>query len=147
MAKTGESEKEIVVDEKNIVTILADDIVFKGSLQFKTSLMIKGTFEGDIDSTGELVIGEKAVVKAKVKSATIVCYGRIDGNVEATKSIIFARTAVINGDIKTPDLVIQSGCKFNGNCAMVGGSAPAAASAAPASGQQQNAPAGLPPKR
>lgn len=136
MAKQPESDA-VSIDEKSIVTVLADDIIFKGTLSFKTSLMIKGTFEGEIDATGELVIGDKAVVKANIKSDTIVCYGRIEGNVEAKKSIIFARSSQITGDIKTPDLVIQSGCRFNGNCTMTSGAAPAA----------QPAPSGLPPKK
>lgn len=141
MAKQNDGERDILIDEKNITTVLADDIIFKGTLQFKTSLMIKGKFEGDIEATGELVVGEDAIVTATVRSNTIICYGKIIGNVEAKKCVVLAKTAELAGDIVTPDLVIQSGCKFNGNCKMAGSDLP---KTAPASEQAQGTPAGQP---
>jgi cytoskeletal protein CcmA (bactofilin family) len=110
--------KEHVIDEKSINTVLAEDISFKGVLKFSTSLMIKGTFEGEIDATGHLVIGPKAVVKAQIKAATITNYGEIIGNVEATEKLEMISGAKLTGDIKTPDLYIEYGCVFNGNCSM-----------------------------
>ena len=110
--------KEHVIDEKNINTVLAEDISFKGVLKFSTSLMIKGTFEGEIDATGHLVIGPKALVKAQIRAATITNYGEIIGNVEATEKLEMISGAKLTGDIKTPDLYIESGCIFNGNCSM-----------------------------
>lgn len=110
--------KEHIIDEKSINTVLAEDISFKGTLKFSTSLMIKGNFEGEIDATGHLVIGPKALVKAQIKAATITNYGEIIGNVEATEKLELISGAKLTGDIKTPDLYIEYGCIFNGNCSM-----------------------------
>jgi len=43
--------------EKDITTVIADDLEIQGTIKFKTSVMIKGIFEGEIFSDGLLVIG------------------------------------------------------------------------------------------
>lgn len=108
-------EKE---EEKEIKTVLAEDIKFTGSLKFSTSLKIKGGFEGEIDSTGHLVIGKNADVKADIKAKRVTIYGKVKGNIEVSDKVEIFSGAEMIGDIKTPDLVIQSGCLFNGNCIM-----------------------------
>lgn len=106
-------------EEKNIKTVLAEDIAFTGHLKFTTSLKIKGNFEGEIEATGHLFVGHEAVLKANIKAKEITVYGKIKGNVEATECLELFSGAELIGDIKTPDFIIQSGCVFNGNCIMV----------------------------
>ena len=119
MAKEKELNNKESEEEKEIQTILADDIDFTGNLKFTTSLKIKGKFSGEIDSTGHLFIGKDANVKANVKVRFITIYGKVKGNVEASEKIELFSGAELIGDIKTPDFIIQSGCVFNGNCVMV----------------------------
>lgn len=106
-------------EEKNIKTILADDIDYSGNLKFSTSLKIKGKFKGEIDSTGHLFIGKKAYVQANIKAKLVTIYGKVKGNIEAFEKVELFNHAELTGDIKTPDIIVQSGCLFNGNCIMV----------------------------
>ncbi len=117
MAK--EHEDKELEEEKNIKTILSEDIDYTGTLKFSTSLKIKGKFKGEINSTGHLYIGKKAFVEANIKVKNITIYGKIKGNVEAFDKIKLLSNAELVGDVKTPDIIIQSGCVFNGNCIMV----------------------------
>ncbi len=106
------------VEEKDVDTVLAEDIDFSGTMKFKNSLMIKGKFEGQIDAQGHLILGPDAVVKATIKAGVVTNYGKIIGNVEAIKKMELLKGAELNGDIKTPDFIIESGCIFNGKCTM-----------------------------
>ncbi len=106
------------IDESMIDTVLADDINFQGTMKFSKSLMIKGRFEGQIDATGHLIIGPHAVVNATIKAGIITNYGQINGNVEGMERVELFNNAKLTGDIKTPELIIESGCIFNGNCTM-----------------------------
>ena len=108
------------VEEKDVDTVLAEDIDFSGTMKFQNSLMIKGKFEGQIDAQGHLILGPDAVVKATIKAGVVTNYGKIIGNVEAIKKLELLKGAELNGDVKTPDLIIESGCIFNGKCAMSG---------------------------
>ena len=105
-------------DESEIDTILAEDIDFTGELTFSEPLMIKGRFRGEIKASGDLYVGTEAVVTATVEAERVTSRGRIKGDVAAGRRVELASTATVDGDIDTPDLVIESGCTFNGVCAM-----------------------------
>ena len=106
------------LSEGDVTTVLADDIRFKGTLNFKSSLMIKGIFEGEIESEGFLVIAEGARVTANIKTSILVVKGQLDGNVVATESIVLSGTSRQKGDITTPKLIVESGAVFNGKSSM-----------------------------
>ena len=110
------------IEEKDVDTVLAEDIDFSGTMKFQNSLMIKGKFEGQIDAQGHLILGPDAVVKATIKAGVVTNFGKIIGNVEAIKKLELLKGAELNGDVKTPDFIIESGCVFNGKCAMSGDS-------------------------
>jgi cytoskeletal protein CcmA (bactofilin family) len=123
------------IDEHEIDTILAEDIDFEGHLTFKKPLMIKGKFKGEIKSTSSLYIGEKAYVEAATEAGIVSSKGRHKGNIVGHARVELFSTAQVDGDITTPDFVVESGCKFNGNCNMSGGPKKEAhAAAAPSAG-------------
>jgi cytoskeletal protein CcmA (bactofilin family) len=106
------------VEENDIDTVLAEDIDFSGVLSFQRPLMVKGIFQGQIKASSDLIIGEKAVVKAKIEADTVSSKGRIEGDVLAHSRVEFFSTASMVGDLVTPDLVMESGCQYNGRCTM-----------------------------
>jgi cytoskeletal protein CcmA (bactofilin family) len=106
------------VGEEKVTTILADDLDIKGTIKFKSSLMIKGTFEGEIISEGMLIIGADAKVAATVTTKNLISHGELTGDVTAGERVVLKNTAVHTGNITTPNVVIESGSVFNGSCTM-----------------------------
>jgi len=104
--------------EKDITTVIADDLEIQGTIKFKTSVMIKGIFEGEIFSDGLLVIGPTARVKATITTKNMVSHGETEGNVTASEQVILKSTATHTGDITTPSIMIEGGSVFNGRCVM-----------------------------
>jgi hypothetical protein len=45
------------IQEGQITTVVAEDLEIKGTVRFKSSVMLKGVFEGEIFSEGLLVVG------------------------------------------------------------------------------------------
>lgn len=111
--------RELIEDENRIGTVVAEDIHFKGRLVFKDSLKIKGHFEGQIDSTGHLIIGQEAKISASINSETISVDGTVNGRLKAGKYIELHKRSSTSGDIIAPQLVIEKGALFNGTCVMV----------------------------
>ena len=101
-----------------IDTIIGEDIVFRGKLQFSKKLQINGNFKGTIESDGTLIIGDKGYLDGDINVGSLVVDGKVHGNSDASKNVKISKTGVINGDIKTPDIQIESGGKFVGNCVM-----------------------------
>jgi len=106
------------IDEKEITTVVADDLEIKGTIKFKTSVMLKGIFEGEIFSDGLLVVGPTAKVTATITTKTLISHGEITGNVIANEQVTLKSTSLHNGDISTPNIIIENGSVFNGSCAM-----------------------------
>jgi cytoskeletal protein CcmA (bactofilin family) len=106
------------IDEADIDTVLAEDIEFEGELVFHDPLLIKGFFNGEIRSSGDLFINESARVEAKIEAQTVSVKGRVTGDVQAHTRLELFETARITGNIRTPDLYVQSGCLINGTCKM-----------------------------
>lgn len=106
------------VDERELDTVLAEDINFEGELQFTKSLMIKGYFRGDIKASGDLYVGDNALVEARVQAQLINLRGHIKGNITAEEKIELSSTARVDGDMTAPEIIMEAGAKFNGICTM-----------------------------
>jgi len=106
-------------DESEIDTVLANDIKFKGKLKFTKALMIKGNFEGEINSPdGKLFIDEDAKIKAEIEAHIVANRGYIKGRIKAIDKLEMYNGSVIQGDISCQDLYVESGANFNGNSKM-----------------------------
>ncbi len=105
-------------DETSITTVLADDLHITGTITFKSSLMIKGAFDGEIVSEGLLVVGPTAKINATIVTKRLISHGEIKGDVTASEQVVLKATATQTGNITTPDIIVESGSIFNGSCMM-----------------------------
>ncbi len=96
--------------------ILDVDASMQGTLIFKdyVNLRINGTFEGVLNTKGNLMIGENAVVNADITGESIIVAGKVSGNITAIKDLKLISPARVIGDIKTPLLSIAEGAIFDG---------------------------------
>lgn len=113
-----EKKRFTAVDEMDIDTILAEDIIFEGNLEFEDSLYIKGKVSGSIKATGELFIAEEAVVNATIKADFVSVRGKVKGDIMATRRVELFESCHVDGDIIAPDMKMDPGCQFNGKCVM-----------------------------
>ncbi|HMB00297.1 MAG TPA: polymer-forming cytoskeletal protein [Spirochaetota bacterium] len=112
------TKKLYKITESEITTVLNEDFYLKGSIQFKSSLMIKGKFEGDITAPGLLVVAERAAVKGNIKCGLLISAGSIEGNINVQKKTIFKSGSFFKGDIFTAALITEDTAVFNGRCTM-----------------------------
>ena len=110
--------------EEKVTTVIADDLHIKGTITFATSLMIKGTLEGEIVSEGLLVVGPTAKIGAKIVTKSLISHGEIRGDVTASEQVVLKQSAVQTGNITTPFIVVENGSVFNGSCVMTRVAAP-----------------------
>ncbi len=106
------------VKEKDLDTVMGDDIQFNGSLSFTDPLMIKGDFSGDIDATGVLYIEKDARVEANISAGSLHIRGEVIGDINATKTVQLFSSAKVTGDIIAPKIKMENGCFFSGKCHM-----------------------------
>jgi cytoskeletal protein CcmA (bactofilin family) len=109
-------DDERILDGVN--TIIGEGTTLKGDVQVEGSIQVDGEFEGSIDATDTLVVGENGKVDGDATVANAVIGGRMYGNVFASGKIELQRGSQLLGDIKTRGLVIEDGVVFQGNCHM-----------------------------
>ncbi len=108
-------------DERTVDTVnttIGEGTVLKGDVKVEGSIQVDGEFEGTIEATDTLVIGENGRVDGDATVANAVIGGRMYGNVFASGKIELKRGSQLLGDIKTRGLVIEDGVVFQGNCQM-----------------------------
>ncbi len=115
--------------------VLSSDVEIKGTVKFTNDLVVDGRIEGEIQSDGNLTVGENARLKAEIKTATVVVYGKVHGNIIASDKVELKATAEVVGDIKAKTLSIEPGAIFVGKSNVGTPSTPAAAAKPAATSQ------------
>jgi cytoskeletal protein CcmA (bactofilin family) len=103
---------------EDINAFVGTGVEFKGTISYSGTVRIDGSLEGEIRTDGTLLIGEEAVIQAKISAGKIVCKGKITGDVVAAEGVKLHVPAVITGSIKTPELSMEAGVVFNGGLEM-----------------------------
>lgn len=89
-----------------------------GTLSFTGPVQVDGEIEGEVHCKDKLVIGQSAVLKAKISGVDIVVLGTINGDIVAAKSLALKKPAKVLGNISAEQLSIEEGVVFEGNCSM-----------------------------
>lgn len=114
MKERGHQAKQ---DSENI-TLLGKGVDFKGIVRFDGTVRVDGRVEGEIHTTGTLVVGEHAVIEGIVSAGVLMNSGKINGTVTAIEKIQILKPGVLIGDIRTPVIAIEEGSHFHGMCDM-----------------------------
>ena len=94
---------------------------YRGRLDFTGSVRIDGTFEGEIESEGTLVVGREAVIKGQVKVGQLVLGGTLSGEVAASTRVTVHKTARFTGTMNTPAISVEEGAVIEGQLRMQNG--------------------------
>ncbi|MEC4890896.1 MAG: polymer-forming cytoskeletal protein [Nitrospira sp.] len=103
---------------EDVSAFVGKGVEFKGTISYNGTVRIDGFLDGEIHTEGVLLVGEEAVITAKVTAGTIVCKGKITGDVVAKEKVKLRAPAIVSGGIKTPMLSIEEGVLFNGTLEM-----------------------------
>jgi cytoskeletal protein CcmA (bactofilin family) len=105
----------------DINAFVGKGVEFKGTITYSGTVRIDGYLDGEIHTDGVVLIGEEAVIQAKITAGTVVCKGKVTGDVVAKECVKLRAPAVINGSVKTPVLSMEDGVLFNGALEMAHG--------------------------
>jgi len=97
-----------------IRAVLSSGVSIKGSVKFRSELVIDGTVEGTIDSTGRLTVGRNAHVRGEIRSRSVTVHGTVDGNLTAGERCELRSGCTLRGDIETSRLVVDENANFIG---------------------------------
>src|SRR6185503_15210293 len=72
----------------------------EGKVAFSGTVLVNGRVRGEIVSNDTLVIGEKGVIHASIRSSVVEVLGEVVGNILATDRIELQPSCRVYGDIE-----------------------------------------------
>ena len=103
----------------NEVSRIATGTVFKGEIESKSDIRIDGTFDGKINSTGRVVVGEGANVKGEIVCGDADIFGKVDGSINVKGILSLKSSCVVKGDLVISKLAVELGASVDGTCKML----------------------------
>ena len=95
------------------VTVIDAQASVEGKLRGKDAL-VRGRFQGEIEVSGRLVLGEGSRVEATIKADAAEISGELKGDVRA-RNLILAEKARVQGTVEAKVLVVREGAWLNGS--------------------------------
>ena len=103
-------------DDFSINTLVGADAFISGDLKIIGFIRVDGDIDGNLETTGNVIIGEKARVRGNVTAVSAVIGGIIEGDVVAPEGIKLFSTASVLGDVITKRLQVANDCLLQGQC-------------------------------
>lgn len=117
----------------------------KGEITSEADFRIDGKLDGNVKTSGKVVIGKDGYIHGKVECVNADIEGNFNGELLVSELLSLKSSAVIEGTVVVAKLSVEPGATFNASCTMKGkGGIASAATAASSSGGISTSGAGMP---
>ncbi len=100
--------------EEEPETTISSQVNIKGTLSFQKLLRIDGTFEGELLSSGGLIVGPTGSVKANINLSSAFISGRVVGDITVKTRLVLRGRAEIRGNVTAPLVSMDEGVSIIG---------------------------------
>lgn len=107
------------VNVNEITRIAVGAQIKQGVLISQSDIRIDGYFDGTIETSGKLVIGENAVVIGEVVSMGAEINGKYEGTIYSGQCVSLRESAIFKGTMNSVQISIEKGAIFDGTCKMI----------------------------
>lgn len=95
-------------------SVIASQVEITGTIKSSGSVRIDGKLEGELQCSGDAIIGKSAMIKGNLIVNSISVEGAVNGNITAKDRIEMKSSARVNGDIRAKRLSVEDGVTFVG---------------------------------
>jgi cytoskeletal protein CcmA (bactofilin family) len=99
-------------------TVLGANSTLRGDLKSQANIRLDGTFEGNLEIEGNVLVGETGKITADINAKNVVIAGAVRGNVNGNK-VQLLRTSRVWGDISAAAITTEEGAFIDGKITMV----------------------------
>jgi cytoskeletal protein CcmA (bactofilin family) len=94
--------------------VVGAGLAFKGEVSGEGDLFVAGSFEGEINVTGTVRVGDEGEVEANISAAMIVIAGAVRGNISASTHVEMLPSGTLTGTVRSGSLVAAEGASLRG---------------------------------
>lgn len=92
--------------------------VIKGDITSQADFRIDGKLEGNVKTSGKVVIGKDGLIKGKVECVNADIEGNFNGELYVSELLALKSSARIEGTVNVSKLAVEPGATFNASCTM-----------------------------
>lgn len=92
----------------------------KGDIVSEADFRIDGKLDGNVKTSGKVVIGKDGYIKGKVECVNADIEGSFNGELLVSDLLSLKSSAVIEGTVSVSKLAVEPGATFNASCSMKG---------------------------
>ena len=104
------------VDDISINTIIGKGSAISGNLKVNGFIRIDGDIDGDLETDGNVIVGENARIRGNLSAKSVIIGGIIKGNVTAAESVKILSEAAVIGDVISRKVQIDASAVIHGHC-------------------------------
>jgi len=94
----------------------------KGDIISEADFRIDGKLDGNVKTSGKVVIGKDGYINGKVECVNADIEGSFNGELLVSDLLSLKASAVIEGAVSVSKLAVEPGATFNASCTMKGSS-------------------------
>ena len=92
----------------------------KGDIVSEADFRIDGKLDGNVTTSGKVVIGKDGYIHGKVECVNADIEGNFNGELLVSDLLSLKASAVIEGTVSVTKLAVEPGATFNASCTMKG---------------------------
>jgi cytoskeletal protein CcmA (bactofilin family) len=109
-----------VIDGNSSQNIISQGTKIVGDLSSEGDFRIDGIIEGNIKSTGKIVVGSNGFIKGTLQGTDAYFEGKFSGKLTLSGTLTLKPTANIEGEVIVGKLSVDPDATFNVKCTMKG---------------------------
>ncbi len=90
----------------------------KGDITSEADFRIDGRLEGNVKTSGKVVIGKDGYINGKVECVNADVEGKFNGELNVSNLLSLKASATIEGNVSVSKLAVEPGATFNASCTM-----------------------------
>ncbi len=104
----------IFSDDISINTLIGVGASFTGNLRVSGFVRVDGDIDGNIETTGRIIIGDKARIRGNITATAAVVGGVVEGDIMAPDGVTVLSSSIVIGDVVTHHLQVEEGSLIQG---------------------------------
>ncbi|WP_299127117.1 polymer-forming cytoskeletal protein [uncultured Winogradskyella sp.] len=119
-SETKKPKQQRTMESSTQQNIIAKGTKIVGDIASQGPFRIDGTVEGNIKTSGKVVIGKSGFIKGTLQGENADFEGKFSGKLILTGTLSLKSTAHIEGEVHINKLAVEPGATFNATCSMKG---------------------------
>jgi len=112
--------KQTTMETSTQQNIIAQGTKIVGDIASQGPFRIDGTIEGNVKTSGKVVVGKSGFIKGTLQGENADFEGKFSGKLILSGTLSLKATAHIEGEVHITKLAVEPGATFNATCSMKG---------------------------